>query len=175
MFQNLFYSIFRTEAGWMGVLGAEGGLKRITLPQKSEDDVYKELGNLKGASFNESYFDGLAGRFRAYFSGIEVDFPDKLDFSGTTPFRREVWEATRGIAYGQTRSYAWVAAQIGKPKAARAVGQALGANPFPVIVPCHRVIASDGSLHGFAGGLDMKAKMLALERAPQKSLQTALV
>ena len=170
----MFYSIFPTEAGWMGVLGGEGGLKRITLPQKSEDDVYKELGNLKGTSFNVRYFAGLAERFRAYFSGIEVDFPDELDFSVATPFRRKVWEVTRGIAYGQTHSYAWVAAQIAKPQAARAVGQALGANPFPVIVPCHRVLASDGSLHGFAGGLDMKAKMLALERAPQKA-QPALV
>jgi len=74
-----------------------------------------------------------------------------------------VWQATRLIPYGETRSYLWVAVQIGKPGAARAVGQALGRNPLPVIVPCHRVIAADGGLGGFTGGLEMKRRLLELE------------
>jgi len=74
-----------------------------------------------------------------------------------------VWQATRLIPYGETRSYLWVAVQIGKPGAARAVGQALGRNPLPVIIPCHRVIASDGGLGGFTGGLVMKRRLLELE------------
>ena len=78
-------------------------------------------------------------------------------------FQREVWEATRLIAYGEARSYQWVAGQIKKPKATRAVGQALGSNPLPIIVPCHRVLASDGKLGGFTGGLDMKKNLLHLE------------
>ena len=71
----------------------------------------------------------------------------------------------RRIPRGQTRSYGWVAQRIGKPRAVRAVGAACGANPVPVIIPCHRVIASDGSLGGFGGGLPMKRRLLALEKA----------
>jgi methylated-DNA-[protein]-cysteine S-methyltransferase len=74
-----------------------------------------------------------------------------------------VWEKARLIPYGETRSYMWLARQIGKPQAARAVGQALGRNPLPVIVPCHRVIASDGSPGGFTGGLHRKKMLLKLE------------
>ena len=88
-------------------------------------------------------------------------------------FRRLVWEATRLIPYGETRSYGWVAKQIGKPHAARAVGQALGKNPFLIIVPCHRVIAGDGTLGGFGGGLEMKQTLLEMEKtAPAKGLQS---
>ncbi|GAI87660.1 unnamed protein product, partial [marine sediment metagenome] len=73
------------------------------------------------------------------------------------------WEETRLIPYGETRSYAWVAKQVGKPKAARAVGQAMGSNPLPIIIPCHRVITSNGKLGGFGGGLEMKRQLLSLE------------
>ena len=111
-------------------------------------------------------FNDLIKRFQAYFSGQTVDFPDELDYSGFTPFQRGVWEATRQIPYGQTRSYGWVAQQMGKPGAARAVGQALGKNPFPIIVPCHRVLAGDGGLGGFSGGLEIKKSLLALEKVP---------
>jgi len=101
----------------------------------------------------------------AYFTGQRVDFPDRLDLSGATPFQRGVWQAARLIPYGETRSYAWVAGQIGKPKAARAVGQALGRNPLPLIVPCHRVLAADGGIGGFSGGVEMKKYLLAHEMA----------
>lgn len=100
----------------------------------------------------------------AYFIGCPVYFPDELDLSRATPFQRRVWQAARLIPYGQTRSYAWVAGQAGAPLAARAVGQALGMNPLPVIIPCHRVLASDGAMGGFTGGLEMKQRLLALER-----------
>jgi methylated-DNA-[protein]-cysteine S-methyltransferase len=76
-----------------------------------------------------------------------------------------VWEITRLIPYGETRSYAWVAEQIGQPRAVRAVGQALGKNPLPIIIPCHRVITSNGKLGGFGGGLEMKKRLLSLEAA----------
>jgi methylated-DNA-[protein]-cysteine S-methyltransferase len=104
-------------------------------------------------------------RLASYFAGHKVDFPDRLDLSAAYDFQREVWEATRLIPYGETRSYSWVAAQIEKPKAVRAVGQALGRNPLPVIIPCHRVLASDGALGGFGGGLVMKRFLLNLEKS----------
>lgn len=109
------------------------------------------------------FFEDLAERLRAYYAGRKVDFPDELDLSTATIFQREVWEATKLIPYGETRSYKWVAEQIAKPKAVRAVGQALGKNPLPVIVPCHRVLASKGGLGGFGGGLEMKRFLLQLE------------
>lgn len=91
-----------------------------------------------------------------------------MDLSSGTSFQQKVWRALTKIPFGQTRSYAWVAQKIGKPKASRAVGAACGANPVPVVIPCHRVVASDGSLGGFGGGLPMKRRLLAVERKPQK-------
>ena len=102
-------------------------------------------------------------RFKVYCRGQKAAFPDQLDLSRATPFQCQVWEATRLIPYGETRSYAWVASQVKRPEAARAVGQALGRNPLAIIVPCHRVIASDGKLCGFGGGLEMKEHLLHLE------------
>ena len=86
-----------------------------------------------------------------------------MDLSSGTDFQRKVWSTLRKIPRGQTRSYAWLAQQVGKPKATRAVGAACGANPIPVVIPCHRVIASDGSLGGFGGGLPIKRRLLQLE------------
>ena len=102
-------------------------------------------------------------RLKVYFSGHRITFPDKFDLSQATHFQREVWEKTRFIPYGETKSYAWVAEQIKKPRAVRAVGQALGKNPLPIIVPCHRVVASGGKLGGFGGGVEMKRYLLSLE------------
>ena len=91
-----------------------------------------------------------------------------MDLSSGTDFQQKVWQALIRIPRGQTRSYAWVAQTMGKPKAARAVGAACGANPVPVIIPCHRVVASNGSLGGYSAGWTMKKRLLALEQIPQK-------
>ncbi|KPJ48316.1 MAG: hypothetical protein AMJ38_05620 [Dehalococcoidia bacterium DG_22] len=107
----------------------------------------------------------LSDRLCRYARGEPVAFPDALDFAAATPFQRAVWQATQEIPYGQTRSYGWLAARVGKPRAARAVGQAMAANPWPIIVPCHRVISSNGRLGGYGGGLDMKERLLLLEGA----------
>jgi O-6-methylguanine DNA methyltransferase len=99
----------------------------------------------------------------AYLTGLPADLSGvPLDLGGT-PFQRAVWSAARAIPFGETRTYAQVAAAVGRPGAARAVGQALGANPVPLLVPCHRVVATGGGLGGFTGGLEMKARLLALE------------
>ena len=163
MTQELYYAICNTDAGWVGVLGSTIGLRQLTLPQRSPEEVRQLLGNnINQASDSPHLFQDLIERLRIYFGGHRVDFPDKLDLSGTA-FQRAVWMATRLIPYGEIRSYRWVAEQIEKPKAVRAVGQALGRNPLPVIVPCHRVLASNGNLCGFAGGLEMKRFLLNLE------------
>jgi methylated-DNA-[protein]-cysteine S-methyltransferase len=97
-----------------------------------------------------------------YFAGKRQAFAVQLDFAGTE-FQRRVWAALLTIPYGETRSYAQIAAQLGKPTAVRAVGAANGKNPISILAPCHRVIGSSGKLTGFAGGLDAKAHLLALE------------
>jgi len=110
-------------------------------------------------------FADLTDRIRRYFDGEAVDFADKLDLAGTTRFQQNVWVTVRSIPRGETRSYGWVANQIGLPKAARAVGQALGRNPVPIVVPCHRVIGSDGKPGGFGGGVEIKNFLLQLEQS----------
>ena len=99
-----------------------------------------------------------------YFAKERTVFDLELDFSGVTSgFQQEVYDQLRRVEYGHVTSYGQLAREIGKPDQARAVGQAVGANPIPIIIPCHRVIASDGSLTGFSGGLLAKVELLKLE------------
>jgi methylated-DNA-[protein]-cysteine S-methyltransferase len=100
-----------------------------------------------------------------YFAGQRRRFTVKLAPAGTD-FQREVWNALLTIPFGETRTYSQIASQIGRPAAVRAVGAANGRNPISIITPCHRVIGASGALTGFAGGLDVKARLLALEGAP---------
>lgn len=98
-----------------------------------------------------------------YFAGERRDFDIALDLRYGTAFQRQVWEQLRGIAAGTTRSYGAIAKALNNPKAVRAVGAAVGRNPISIIVPCHRVLGSNGALTGFAGGLDRKQALLRLE------------
>ncbi len=164
MTSRLKYVTFETDMGWLGILGSARGLRRTTLPQRSAEEAYRLLG-IDDAIRSPYLFRGLVQRLRFYFSGRKVAFYDTLDLAGATPFQRRVWEVTRLVPYGNTRSYIWVAGQIEKPEAVRAVGQALARNPLPIIVPCHRVLSSSGKLGGFSGGLEMKRRLLYLEAA----------
>ena len=102
-----------------------------------------------------------------YFAGDRTDFDLVLELAGT-PFQRAVWLALKDIPYGKTVSYAELAKMVGRPRAVRAVGQANGANPLPIVLPCHRVVASSGAIGGYGGGPAMKRSLLALEGAPVK-------
>ncbi len=136
----------------------------MVLPRPNAEAVLEELAlPFPQARQSEQSFGDLLHRIRRYFKGEPVQFPDQLDLSGAMPFRKLVWEKTRLIPYGETRSYAWVAGEIGRPHAFRAVGQALKRNPLPLIIPCHRVIGSNGQLVGFAGGTELKKRLLQLE------------
>jgi O-6-methylguanine DNA methyltransferase len=99
-----------------------------------------------------------------YLQGLRSFFTVAVDLSGVAPFQRDVLTAARTIPFGEMRPYGWIAERIGSPKAVRAVGTALGRNPVPIVVPCHRVLRSDGSLGGYAFGLDLKTRLLDLER-----------
>jgi methylated-DNA-[protein]-cysteine S-methyltransferase len=99
-----------------------------------------------------------------YFAGERTEFELDIDLTSGTPFERRVWEAVSAIPYGETATYAEIARRIGSPQSCRAVGRANGRNPIALIVPCHRVVGSNGSLTGYAGGIDMKRSLLELER-----------
>ena len=159
---RLTFTLFESRLGWMAVVRSAEGLKRVILPQTSKDAVLAQIGACGIATEDEgsARSDDLPDRLRRFIDGEPVDFPDSLDMSGTTSFRQKVWQSTRRIPYGEVKSYLWVARQIGSPKGARAVGQALGENPYPIVVPCHRVSQSDGGLGGFGGGLKLKRFLL---------------
>ena len=164
MREELKYTTFNTKMGWIGILASTRGLLGTTLPQSSARKAHQLLGDSANqASPSPHLLADLAERLKAYFSGLRATFPDKLDLPAATPFQREVWKITRLIPYGETKSYLWVANQIKRPGAMRAVGQALSRNPLAIIVPCHRVVASNGELGGFSGGLEMKNDLLWLE------------
>jgi methylated-DNA-[protein]-cysteine S-methyltransferase len=118
---------------------------------------------------DDSAFDDVATQLRDYFAGQRRQFDLPLAPAGT-PFQQSVWNVLRTIPYGATRSYLDVANAIGKPAACRAVGAANGANPLPIVVPCHRVIGANGSLTGFGGGIEVKKRLLALEGGAPLSL-----
>jgi len=120
-----------------------------------------------GAREDAAVFAHVVEQLEAYFEGARTAFDIALAPHGT-PFQREVWRALEAIPYGESRTYAEIANAIGKPRAVRAVGAANGRNPLSIVVPCHRVIGRDGTLTGYAGGIDNKRALLALEarRAP---------
>lgn len=161
---KLRYTVANIGAGWVGVLGSNSGLLKITLPQDSAREAERRLGDRVGEAVRaDDFFADLIERLRSYFAGHRVAFTDELDLSRATAFQLEVWRLTRLIPYGETRSYSWVAEQLGKAGAGRAVGQALARNPLPIIVPCHRVVAKDGKLGGYRGGVAKKGYLLRME------------
>jgi methylated-DNA-[protein]-cysteine S-methyltransferase len=102
-------------------------------------------------------------QFEAYFSGDLRQFDIKMDFISGTQFERAVWQSLKNVVYGETRSYKWLAEEVKRPNAARAVGNALTKNPFPIVLPCHRIIESDNSLGGYSFGADLKRRLLDME------------
>jgi methylated-DNA-[protein]-cysteine S-methyltransferase len=145
---------------------SEHGLAAVGV-QESEETFRESLERM-GFSQLVVDQDGLAaplGQMSEYLSGARRSFDFPIDWSVLTPFQQEVLQATLAIPYGQTRTYAEIARQVGRPRAARAVGRAEATNPMPVVIPCHRVIGSDGKLHGYGAGegLPTKAWLLELE------------
>jgi O-6-methylguanine DNA methyltransferase len=106
---------------------------------------------------------------REYLNLKRKNFTVTIYFEGATDFQKVVWNCLKTVPYGETRTYQWLAHEIGKPRASRAVGQALGRNPLPVIIPCHRIIRSDNLLGGYSGGIERKMQLLELE---QKGIST---
>ena len=133
--------IFKTHFGWVGVAVSEQGVRRVVLPKKAKKIVERELvssesgvwGPEKGQSV--VVLNKVVKLLQKYFSGEHVSVDLWVDLRGYTPFQQAVWGTAAQIPWGETRSYGWLAKQIHRPRAARAVGQAMGANPVPIIVP----------------------------------------
>lgn len=151
---------------WTFYLAAtDAGLCLITLPNETFDTmeawVTKRLPDSR-LQHDASKLRPYVAQLEEYLSGRRKTFSLQLDLRGTH-FQTDVWRALLEIPFGQTRSYSQICERIGKPAAVRATGTAIGANPLPIVVPCHRVIGKDGSLTGYRGGTSMKADLLKLE------------
>jgi len=114
---------------------------------------------LRKGSAPESFIEELS----SYFSGTDCVFKQEIRFLTGTAFEKNVWSVLPDIPFGETRSYKWVAEKTGNPAAVRAVGRALSKNPVPIVIPCHRVIESDGSIGGYSSGVEVKRRLLEME------------
>jgi methylated-DNA-[protein]-cysteine S-methyltransferase len=166
------FALFDTAVGCCALAWSGSAIIEVNLPETSPDETRRRLRRRLPGSSEQPPPDWVRRtieRIVALFEGSGDDLADiELDLSGVGDFRRGVYRVTRGIRPGTTLSYGAIAAELGLPAAAaRAVGRALGHNPCPIIVPCHRVLAADGSMHGFsaAGGVLTKRRMLQLEGA----------
>jgi len=158
--------VFRTPWGWMGVSETTKGIDAVVLPKASRQAVLTELQAASTALLDAQVSSRLRearAQLIDYLAGTRRSFDLSLDLSRGTSFQRKVWRTLRRVSYGQLRSYQWVAVRVGGRRYARAVGNAVGANPMPIVIPCHRIVAQDTSLGGFSGGLHTKRKLLTLE------------
>ncbi len=162
--RTVFFTTYRSPLGKLGLAATSRGLFRIAPIRGSEMSFLMDL-PLRRFDLvrSEKQFAPLKRQLDRYFKGQPVRFRFSADLSQGTPFQRKVWGQLSALLPGQLVTYGRLAREIGHPKASRAVGQAVGANPLPIIIPCHRVIASDGSLGGFAWGVGQKKKLLELE------------
>jgi methylated-DNA-[protein]-cysteine S-methyltransferase len=158
--------VFQTQWGWMGISETSKGIDAVVMPQASRQALLSEL----PADSVELLEGRASSRLREaqaqlidYLDGARQSFDLPLDLSGGTSFQQQVWRTLLSISYGRLRSYQWVAMRVGGSHYARAVGNAVGANPMPIIIPCHRIVAHDGSIGGFSCGLPLKRKLLTLE------------
>lgn len=153
------YQYMVTPVGLLKLVASDKGL--VAILWENDDPQRVRLGALKEDKQHPVLVE-VTKQLGEYFAGKRKKFSVKLDFHGTE-FQRKVWVALASIPFGETRSYAQIAEQVGSPKAVRAVGAANGRNPISIIAPCHRVIGSNGKLTGFAGGLEVKAFLLGME------------
>lgn len=148
----VFYDIFKSPLGPIYLIFSGHKLSGVSFAKPSGISYRKNSAPAKFIS-----------EITKYFQGSGNGFTRKIDFLSGTEFEKQVWLALNDIPFGETRSYKWVAEKIGRPAAVRAVGRALSKNPVPVVIPCHRVIESDGSIGGYSSGADIKIRLLEME------------
>lgn len=161
------YDVFETEMGWVAAVANDEGVVRMSLPEKALQQAYDHVRpEIEHAELEPEALADVREKVQAYCAGKPVDLTSiRIDMSSMSPFFRKAREACRSIPAGETRTYAWLADQAGNVRAARGAGQAMAKNPVALLVPCHRVIGSDGQLHGFGGGIGipMKEQLLRME------------
>lgn len=169
-----YYTCVETSVGHMLVAGNGRRLVAVKLsadPKRVERDaeqVQRELHGTFDLVRDDRKAAPLARQIAQYLDGKRKTFDLDVDLSWVTPFRREVLLETARVPRGEVASYAEIARRVGRPRAFRAVGNTMRTNPIPIVIPCHRIVGSDGTLTGFGGGLDMKRRLLALEGAPAR-------
>jgi methylated-DNA-[protein]-cysteine S-methyltransferase len=156
---NYSYKTMKSPVGVLKLVASDNGLSAILW--EDDDPKRVRLGPVEEDKKHRVLLEAER-QLSDYFAGKLEKFSLALDFAGTD-FQKKVWRALLAIPFGETRTYAQIAGQIGNPKAVRAVGAAIGRNPISVIAPCHRVIGANGKLTGFAGGLDAKEYLLGME------------
>lgn len=166
------HAVFETALGFMALAWNDKGLVRLCLPEKTPDAAERRLLRLAGHGTAEGdrtppqWITVLIADIRRYADGDDVDFSDvPVDLAGVDDFRRDIYAAARNLQYGETTTYGGLAEKAGRKGLFRETGSALGANPIPLVIPCHRILAAGGKIGGFSatGGSNMKEKMLVLE------------
>lgn len=170
--ESLTSVVVETALGWAGVALSSAGIRHATLFHASAESCAGEL-RAAGADASETgpRAHEIARLLTSYARGegaLLDDYP--VDLPACTPLQARVWLALRRVPFGETRSYGWLANEVGVPGKARPVGSINGSNPVPLWLPCHRIIGADGSLVGYGGGLEMKRRLLELEGALPRSL-----
>jgi O-6-methylguanine DNA methyltransferase len=174
------HTIFKTRWGYFGLVCRDGFVCRTILPtprrEATQEALLADIGPDE-VPFERDLLSDLQGRISAYFAGENVDFSTDpaVDLAHFSPFSQAILAACRQIGFGRRRTYTQLAAAVGRPQAARAVGNVMAQNPIPLIVPCHRVVRTDGGLGGFSalGGTAVKQRMLVLERSLQPTFSFA--
>ncbi len=162
----IYYSYLNAPFGPIYVAKTMKGVCLINLSKISETGFISLLRERfrKDMVKNNRELEFVINELIAFFNGSQINFKSLLDLSKGTIFQRKVWSKVSEIPYGELRTYKWIASEIGNARAVRAVGNAVGKNPVPPIVPCHRVIRSDGNLGGFSSGIPLKKWLLKLEK-----------
>ncbi len=162
------FRILSTKLGAVGIVAGERGLRRVYLPERTVGGLRQRIRReFPNAAEQATLLPRLADALRRYFAGQRVAFDVPLDWDGASPFEQAVWKACAGVRYGQTVTYQELGGRVGRSRAARAIGRAMARNPLPIVVPCHRVLRSDGGLGGYSGpgGVAFKRRLLEMEAA----------
>lgn len=164
---DIAYTTIDSPIGRLLIAATPLGLLRVAFESEGLDDVLGTLATRVSPRILEApnRLESAARELDEYFAGQRRRFDLPLDFGLSTGFRQTVQRQLSSIGYGTTQSYGQIAASVGNPQAVRAVGSACATNPLPIVIPCHRVIRTDGSLGGYAGGLEAKTTLLRLEAA----------
>ena len=156
---------YNSPVGWIDIIAAENRILRTSFSEVAPSSQPTSPPTLPVLSRTIRLLD-------LYFAGGPVDFAEiSVQLASATDFQQHVWNTIRQIPYGEVRTYQWIADQIERPKSVRAIGNAVGANPASILIPCHRVIRSDGTLGGYGGGIERKRQLLTLEGYPIATLK----